>query len=269
MDAIRHFTIGTVVLATALLAPTDATSRRFTYTYGSGVLDVSEIEFESWTTVRAQQEDFYQRFDQRMEFEVGLTQKLQTAWYLNFTAVSQDVAPDARETEFEWGGVSNEWKYKLYDLVADPVGMALYFEWGLAPTEAELEFRLILDKRAGNFLTAFNAAVEPEWDYESPETERMVDVEFDLAAAYFLSQEFSLGAEMRNHNDWIQDEGYTHSALFLGPVVSYAGEGWDATLTVLPQIAKLKGGDADAGNNLVLSGHEKLEVRFMFGVELR
>ena len=262
------FLAAAALAAVSAASPAGATSRRFTYTHESLVLNKGDVELEPWTTVRNGREDFYRRFDQRIEFEVGLAQRLQTAFYFNFSAIAQDVAPDDRESEIEWGGVSNEWKYKLLDPVADPVGMALYLEWGLAPTEAELEFKLILDKRAGDWLTAFNAVVEPEWEYESDETKREITFEFDLAAAYLFSPAFSLGAEMRNHNAWVPDVGHEYSALYLGPVASYAAESWWASLTVLPQIAKLKGSEADQGNNLVLSDHEKLEVRLIFGVDL-
>ena len=260
--------VAAAAAALSAALPAGATSRRFTYTYESLVLNKGDIELEPWTTVRNEREDFYRRFDQRIEFEVGLSQRLQTAFYFNLSAIAQDVAPDDRQSEIEWGGISNEWKYKLLDPVADAVGMALYFEWGVAPTEAELEFKLILDKRAGDILTAFNVVVEPEWEYEAEETEHETVLEFDLAAAYLFSSAFSLGAEMRNHNEFVPDIGHEHSALFLGPVASYAADTWWATLTVLPQIAKLKGTDADADNNLVLSGHEKLEVRLIFGVDL-
>jgi Family of unknown function (DUF6662) len=269
MMRIRLFAFAAAAAAAvSAVSPASATSRRFTYTYESLVLNKGDVELEPWTTVRNGREDFYRRFDQRIEFETGVSQRLQTAFYFNFSAVAQDTAPDDREVEFEWGGVSNEWKYKLLDPVADPVGMALYFEWGVSPTEAELEFKLILDKRAGDVLVAFNAVVEPEWEYEPEETEREINFEFDLAGAYLFSPSFSLGAEMRNHNAWVPDVGHEYSALFLGPVASYAAESWWASLTVLPQIAKLKGSAADEGNDLVLSDHEKLEVRLIFGVDL-
>jgi hypothetical protein len=261
MNANRSILLGIIAFAVIGWVPTDAHARRFTYTYQSGVGDKGEVEFASWTTLRTQQDVFYRGFDQRMEFEVGVASRLQTAWYLNFAAVAQDESPDVRQSEVEWDGVSNEWKYQLQDAVADVFGMALYFEWGLAPTEADLEFKLILDKRTGDFLTAFNATVEPEWDYESAETESAVNLEFDLAAAYFLSSEFSLGAEMHNYTVWADGGGSEYSALLLGPVASYASDGWEATLTVLPQIATLSGDDP--------AQHDKLETRLIFGIDLR
>jgi hypothetical protein len=261
MNITRSFALAIAVLAGLAWASTDAHARRFTYTYQSGVADKGEVEFASWTTMRTQQDVFYRGFDQRMEFEVGIASRLQTAWYLNFAAVAQDESPDVRQSDVEWAGVSNEWIYHLQDAVADPFGMALYFEWGLAPTEADFEFKLILDKRAGDFLTAFNATVEPEWDYESAETESAINLEIDLAAAYFLSSAFSLGAEMHNYTVWADGGGSEYSALLLGPVASYASDGWEATVTVLPQIATLSGDDP--------AQHNKLETRLIFGIDLR
>lgn len=250
-----------------------ASERRFTYTYESLVLNPGEIEIEPWTTFRIGKDDYFVRIDHRLEFEAGLTKSLQTAFYLNFHATTAQVG-DAMESEFEWSGISNEWKYKLKDPVADPVGMALYFEWGASTEELEVEAKVILDKRWTNYLVAFNAVLEPEWEFEieegttEVETENEVNFEFDLAAAWFATQRTSLGLEMRNHNQYLPDDGYQYSALFLGPVASYAAETWWATLTVLPQIAKLKGSEADEGNDLILSDHEKLEVRLLFGMHL-
>ena len=101
------------------------------------------------------------------------------------------------------------------------------------------------------------------------EAENEINFEFDLAMAYFVKPNASLGIEVRNLNLYLPDGGgYRHSALFAGPVVSYSAEAWWATLTVLPQIAKLKGSAEDEGRDLVLSELEKLEVRFLFGLDL-
>jgi len=263
MNVTRLILLGLVPCAFIGWVPTEVDARRFTYTYQSGVADKGEVEFASWTTLRTQQDVFYRGFDQRAEFEVGVASRLQTAWYLNFAAVAQDETPGVRQSEVAWDGVSNEWVYQLQDAVSNPFGMALYFEWGLAPTEADIEFKLILDKRTGDFLTAFNATVEPEWDYESAETESAVNLEFDLAAAYFLSSAISLGAEMHNYTTWTDGGANRYSALLLGPVASYAADGWEATLTVLPQIATLSGDDP------AQSGNDKLETRLVFGIDLR
>ena len=250
-----------------------ASQRRFTYTYESGVLTRGQIELEPWTTFRIGKEDYYSRIDQRLEFEVGLSNRLQTSFYLNMHAVTAQ-ADSSLGTEFEWGGFSNEWKLKLKDPVADAFGLALYFEWSASTDEVEVEAKVIADKRAGNWLWAFNGTIEPEFEFElehgdEVEAESELTFEFNLASAYFLSQNTSLGVEVRNHNLYVGEHGgMQHSALFAGPVISYSSESWWATLTVLPQIAKLKGTEADEHNDLVLDELEKLEVRMIFGVDL-
>src|SRR5262245_34530149 len=61
--------------------------RHFTYTYESAVLPAQAKEIEVWTTPRLGRDDYYARFDQRLEFEVGLTDRLQTSLYLNWNAI--------------------------------------------------------------------------------------------------------------------------------------------------------------------------------------
>jgi hypothetical protein len=259
-------------LVSVFAADAEASQRRFTYTYESLVLNQGEVEIEPWTTFRIGKEDYYVRMDQRVEFEIGVTNSLQTALYLNWRNTSAQVG-DEMESELEWKGISNEWKWKLRDPVADPFGFALYFEWSASTNEAEIETKVIADKRAGNWLFAFNGVFEPEWEFEVEESEveaeNEISFEFDLAGAYFLNAHTSLGIEVRNHNLYLpEDGGYQHSALFAGPVVSYSAETWWAALTVLPQIAKLKGSEADEGNDLVLSELEKVEVRLLMGFDL-
>ena len=242
----------------------EANERRFTYTYGSDVLSVGTFELEPWTTFRIGRDSFYNRQDYRLEFEVGLADQLQTAWYLNFAAINQDT-DGGRKSEFEWQGVSWEWKYKLLDPVADPTGLALYLEPAFGPTEAAVEFKLILDKRIGDFYAAFNAVFEHEWNFEEKApVKRELDLEFDLGLAYFITPSFSAGIEVRNHNEFPKGQGWEHSALFAGPVVSYATKTWWATLTVLPQLPALK--KNSSGSTFILDSHERLNVRLLFGV---
>ncbi|MCC6750415.1 MAG: hypothetical protein IT371_22315 [Deltaproteobacteria bacterium] len=260
-----------LALALLTLSPALATAseRRFTYTYESVVLNKGELEFEPWTTIRAGRDGYYLRFDERLEFEVGLTDRLQTALYLNFSAVMQDDVLDARKRSFNFGGVSSEWKYKLLDPVAHPLGLALYFETTLAPHELELEGKLILDKRLGRFLVAFNTIVEYEWNFESKkETEKELVLEFTLGLGFYITHALFAGLEVRNHNEFVAGHGFEHSSLFAGPTVSYAGKRWWVATTVLPQLPALKK-DATHGSGLLdLQGHERIEARLIFGWHL-
>lgn len=270
--------IAAAALIVSFAAPVAASERHFTYTYESQVLNPGDVELEPWTTLRAGREDFYHRYDLRLELEVGVIENLQTALYWNMSSIAEDVevenADDEREVSFEFTGVSSEWKYKLTDSVADALGSALYFEATAAPTEAELEAKLILDKRIGPWLVAFNAVAEYEWEFEEPgETERELVLAPVLGAGYFFAPRFMAGLEVRSHTE-LGDGGseYEHTAFFAGPVAAYAADSWWAALTVLPQIAAIKGDDeddADEGqSSLELEEHERIEVRLLLGFHL-
>ncbi len=61
-----------------------AQDRVFTYTYQSPVLNKGQKEIEVWTTLRGGRNDYFRGIDHRLEFEIGLGKRLQTAFYLNY-----------------------------------------------------------------------------------------------------------------------------------------------------------------------------------------
>jgi hypothetical protein len=257
-----------VPLAFTLLSvvnqPAHANERHFTYTYESAVLPTGAREIEVWTTPRIGREDYYVRFDERLEFEVGLTDQLMTAFYLNWTAITADVAPDTRESDTEFTGVSSEWKLKLMDPVADAVGLGLYGELSGGTDEFEAEAKLIVDKQIGDILLAGNLVLANEWEMEPEETETEQEVEIDLAATYFLRPGLTAGLELRNHNEILEGE-WEHSALFLGPVIGYATDTWWTAVSILPQLPALK---KEGDGSRVLDEHEKLEARILFSFHI-
>jgi hypothetical protein len=266
---------GVVAASLIFASPAGAIDRRFTYTYESGTLGAGEREIEPWTTVRLGRSDYYRGLDHRLELEFGITDRLMTAWYLNLSSATADV-PGAtpgslnRETELEHGA-SWEWKYKLLDPVADALGMALYLEGGLTTKEAEIETKLILDKRFGNFLAAVNFVGEYEWNSSSGVTKQEKKFELDVGAVYFFVPNFSAGVELTNQNeiapevhaDGSEEDEWEFSVLSAGPVVSYSAETWWATLTVLPQLANLKREEGTTVREL--EEHEKVATRLIFG----
>ncbi len=260
-----RFSLALVLVFTAL--PAFANDRHFTHTYESGVLPEGGRELEVWTTPRLGRDDYYARFDQRLEFEVGLTNRLQTAFYLNFTSVSQNT-PDGRANSFSFGGVSSEWKYKLTDPVADAIGFALYGEVTGSTDELELEAKLIFDKAIGRALFAANIVGEYELEFGFNDTKKELKLEIDLAAAYFLTEHLALGLELRSVNEFENAEEFEDSALFAGPVIAYATKGWWMALSVLPKLPALKKGSADAGRTLILSHQEKVVARLLFSFHL-
>jgi len=251
---------------TALPGVARANERHFTYTYETAVLPPGARELELWTTPRiGRRHGHFVRFDQRVELEVGVTDRLLTAFYLNFEAVTQEVAGEEEyQTSFSFGGVSSEWKLKLMDPVADAVGLGLYFEVTGSTNELELEGKVLVDKRVGNLLLAFNAVLEQEWEFESPnETASELVLEADLAVAYFVMPGLSIGLELRNHNEIPAGEGLEHSALFVGPVIAYAKPDWWVAGTFMPQLASF-----GHGISLDLHEHERFNARLLFAIHL-
>lgn len=260
-----------------------ANERHFTYTYETATLPAGTIELEPWTTVRMQHEDYFVGTDHRLEFEVGITDRLQSALYLNLSALAAE-EKGVTTSAFAYEGFAWETKWKLMDPVADAVGLGLYFELGVEPDAVSIEAKLLIDKRIGAFNLAFNAVVEPEFSHEKDDTElEELEIEADLALGYFITDNFSIGLEIRNHNEMAKgheeagmagmemagEEGdleFEHSVLFAGPVISYAADRWWAALTVLPQIAALSGASKDS--ILDLEGHERVETRLILGMHL-
>ncbi len=253
-----------VLSVLAFAAQATASERHFTYTYESAVLNAGGREIEPWSTFRLGRDRYFARLDTRLEAELGLTDRLQSSLYLNLSARTADT-PDGRVSTSGVDSVSSEWKLKLADPVADPVGFALYGEATAGTSEAELEGKLIFDKRRGRFLTALNLVAEHEWEFAGPgETERETALELDAAGCYFLTPGLTAGLELRSHTVLPPGEEPTRSALFLGPALSYSRQGWWIAVSVLPQIRALKGA---SHGRLDLEEHEKVDVRFIFGLE--
>jgi hypothetical protein len=259
-----------------------AGDREFGYTYPSNNLKKGQREIEVWNTWRTGREVFYNAFDHRLEFETGITNRLQTAFYMNYSHIGQfgkinngyrlgsdsaivPVTVDGivKSTSF---GISSEWKYQLSDPVANALGSALYGEIGLSTDEVELEGKIILDKHFGNFYTAFNLVGELEFEKEAEQDETEVELEekeleLDYGLNYHFNNRFALGFELRNHN--IMEYGeWEHSAFFAGPALSYKSDNWWAALSVLPQVTDFKGTSPD------LDDHENINARLLFSFAL-
>lgn len=239
-----------------------AQDRIFTYTYQSNVLAPGERELEPWTTVRWGRKDFFRAIDTRVEMEMGIANRLQTAFYLN---VSQETGEEAGLLNtHEEVSFSNEWKYKVWDPVADPIGFGLYGEWSAGTRELELEAKLIFDKQINKSVWAVNLVAEHEWEKESEGGKTVTEREWVLAGLFGYSYRIAggthLGFEVRNHNA-IEHGEWERSTLFAGPTFSFFRDGFWINLTVLPQVTAFKG---KTSGSRELDHHEKLETRLMF-----
>ena len=145
---------GLLFLSTMSLIAQD---RLFNYTYQSNVLNKGQKELEVSINILQGKDDYYREIQNRIEYEVGLGSKLQTSFYLNskqkagFDAITGEIVMDATEIS-----VSNEWKYKFSDPVADNIGFAGYAEFTVATDELEIELKAIFDKVIGKTTHAAN-----------------------------------------------------------------------------------------------------------------
>jgi hypothetical protein len=260
-----------IFLPTAILFLTlinvNAQDRIFNYTYQSAVLNKGEKELEVWTTVLSGKTDYYREIQNRVEYEVGLGSNLQTSFYLNskqkafYDDVTGEIVMDATEIS-----ISNEWKYKFSDAVADRVGFAGYAELTVATDELEIELKAIFDKKIGRTTHALNFTFEPEWETTTKDgkvttgTELKYDINYGFA--YNVSKSWNIGAEIINRNVYIKDDSFTHSALFAGPTVAFNTEKFWLNLSLSPQIAGLNNPDGMSGLNV--DEFTKMDVRLLF-----
>lgn len=267
--------VAVVVMTMLSTTGTWASERYFTYTYEPETMLEGAAEFEQWVTLRTQRTDDvgqrnYNRWEIREEFEYGVTDNYTMSLYLNTKAESfRDPLTGNSESEFEFAGVSLENRYMLLNPGEHAVGLALYLEPTYSGEEAEVEQKIIIGQRCGDWKWAFNLSHETEWELNEHETEGVL--EFNFGITRHLNSRWSIGLEARNHNEIPEYNDWESTAFFVGPVVAYKQENWWATLTALPQVwgKHTSGGpDPDGVSGLELKGHERVNIRLIFGIDL-
>lgn len=253
-------------------ADAGATGRVFTYTYEPETMPKGATEYEQWITLRTQRsaatgKDNYNRWDLRSEFEYGVTDLYTLGLYLNFKSESyRQLATDEDFSKFTFKGVSLENRLMVLHPAKNPLGLTLYLEptfWGEG---AELEQKVILGQRHGEWKWALNLIHATEWEHNFRETAGELGA--TLGAARHLGKRWTAGLELRNDTKLAEYEHWQNTALFLGPVVSYRQDRWWAALTVLPQVwGSNFGRNPDGFGNLDLDGHERVNVRLLFGID--
>lgn len=262
-----------VVVAWTMSAMTTmATGRYFTYTYEPETMPAGATEFEQWVTLRTQRskdvgQENYNRWELRSELEYGVTDNYTAAFYVNLMQATnyKDPATGDTESDTEFKGVSLENRYMILNPAENAVGVTLYFEPSYSGDEAEVEEKIIIGQRHGDWKWALNIGNETEWELNEGEYEGVFEVDFGLTR--HLNSRWSLGIEFRNHNVIPEYKEWEFTAFFIGPVINYSTEKWWATLTVLPQFwGKNTGGGPTPVDGFELEDHERLNVRLIFGI---
>lgn len=264
----------TLILITlaGLFNVTQAQDRHFSWTYESTTLPKGAIDIEPWVTFSTGRDNYYSKYESRLEFETGLTDKLQTALYLNTSHETKAILNENGEViglgESTGFSFSNEWKLNLINPSTNPFGLGIYGEYGISTNEIELEFKLLLDKKTPKSILAYNLVTELEFEKEFEveedghgeiESEKEFIIENDLAYMYLFKPNFGIGVEARNHNEFVEGE-WEHSVLSVGPTLFFSKKNFFAIVNALPQIGDLKNG------GLELHDHTKFSGRILLGV---
>ena len=237
----------------------------------------------------------YSAFDFKSEFEYGITDALQGAFYLNTEYMNAKNSPDDNDPMavangsfsrkgYFLQGVSLEFIYRVMSPITAPFGLAFYFEQTMdfrdfhnAASEYhsfETEFRILFQK---NFLDdtlilVYNAVAEIEFfRYEGNNS--LWQGEFDwnneLGLTYRAVENWFTGIELRNHNEIGNFYTHDHSVFWGGPVIHYGGPKLWATLGVLYELSGSPNGkDANGsflGDGKFLHSHELWETTFKVG----
>ena len=115
------------------------------------------------------------------------------------------------------------------------MGLTLYLEPRYSGVEAELEEKIILGQRFGDWKWALNLTHATEWEDHFQSTEGEVEASFGITRK--LSDHWYLGVEARDHNELPEYAKWENTALYLGPVITFQREKWWATLTVMPTVS--------------------------------
>ncbi len=254
----------------------NANERFFTYSYEPETMPQGAREFEQWVTLRTQRtkggdvkRGNYNRWQLREEFEYGVTDRYTLGFYLNtkfdsYRDYSQ--SPPEDFSKFKFDGISLENRYMVLNPAEHKVGLTLYLEPTFSGEEAEIEQKIILGQRHGQWKWALNLIHATEWEDNLHETVGEVEATFGITR--MLGKHWALGLEARNHSEIPEYEKWENMALYVGPVVSYRQENWWAALTVMPQVwGKNFGENPDDNRWLDLAGHERLNVRLIFGID--
>jgi len=264
------FFLGTLGI-TLYALPASATERYFTYTYEPETLPKGGLEYEQWVTLRAGrnktvgQED-YHRWEFRHELEYGMTDDYSLSLYLNESLTTfKDVESGHHVSDFQFDGVSLENRYLVLNPADHAVGLALYLEPRYSGDEFELEQKVILGQRFGEWKWALNLTHATEWKDHFKETEGEVEVSFGITRRF--SPRWSIGIEARDHNEIPEYDTWENTAFYLGPVATYQRERWWTSLSVMPQVVGANFAEnVDGNHSLELEGHERWNIRLIIGI---
>ena len=222
---------GTLLAVSGSLAgAAKADDQPFITVYTTDIDTQYEKEIEQtfvWTSQKPHQA--FNGYLSRTEFEYGVTDDFQLSGYLGYEwERSSPHPPSGPDETWHAVSVSGEAIYRFLNPYFDPIGLAVYFEPTYGDNTRELEAKLLLQKNFFNsdLRIAANLNFENKWEREEGIWSKGSAFEVFAGAAYNLTPEWSIGAEMNNENDYEGLFGNSHNrttAWYAGPTISWVG----------------------------------------------
>lgn len=249
------------VLCSLLLLPAAAHADRryFVQSYTPYLAPAGNLELEATSIgLSGQGDSTGTAWQNRVEFEYGISDRLTGAFYLNFVQAAGVEAP----TTFD--GPSLEFIYQAAEPGRLPVDPAAYLELRANGSEVEIEPKLILGKRIYKLVGAVNVIGEFEPHTAGPQkgtTERKLHVTAGLSRE--LGHVVAVGVEAVYTHGFL-DEGPDATSLLLGPTVNLQTPKVQLALGWHPQVS----GRPRSSGGLNLADFPRSELRLILGVEL-
>jgi len=201
-------------------------------------MPAGDREYETWVTWqtdKASDPDF-ERFDIRHEFEFGVTDRFQLAFYLPDWRYEES-ATESGKAEFR--DIAVEAIYGLSDPNTDLLGSAVYGEVKVGDDFIELEAKLLLQKNVGRWMFVYNLGAEVEWEhsYDDDEAELMQSI----GISYQPNPAWSFGIEAVHECEVSDVERFGDNVVYAGPNVVWRRGGWWVALTGMWQITDVDG----------------------------
>jgi hypothetical protein len=217
------FAIGIAALGAPARAR--ATPRPLPFTYTTETLATGDLEVEQFadlTPVKALglsgNPVWYLGTQFQTEFEYGITDRLELGLYIVYVPTPAGYIETAPMTEVT--GAKERLRYVFADPGEWPIDVGVYGELVEGDTEAELEAKILLQRRIGKLRIDTNLWAEYELNYASPAKDIVLNP--TLGATYEIAPAVHVGAEGWMRVEFTSPATNPRPPIALGPV-GYVG----------------------------------------------
>jgi len=235
-----------------------ADRRYFVQSYTPYLAPAGNLELEAATIAASGAGDSLgTSWENRIEFEYGITDHLTGAAYLNF------IQPAGLDVPLSFDGPSVEFIYQLAQPGRLPVDPAAYLELRANGNELELEPKLLLGRRVYKLVGAVNVIGEFERVHEGGTTATEKSLTITSGLSREIGSVLAIGLEAK-YERVFAEEGPDAWSVLLGPTLNLQSPKIQLALGWQPQIS----GHPSTSAGLNLADFPRSEVRLIVGVEL-